>query len=207
MIKAFSFDLDGTLVDRSYVDYFWLELIPSLYSERHGVEVEEAKRRVYRAYDEVGPDDARWYMPEYWLSRFDLEVGLEDLRAVVMPLVRPYPDTLETLERLRGRFKLALATNASTYFIDIVFEAVPQLRDSLDYVFSCISTFNMPRKSELFYRRILEELGLRPAELVHVGDDPVYDRDVPRALGVKAFFIDRGSGGDISSLTELLRLV
>ncbi|MCC6005576.1 MAG: hypothetical protein LM590_14660 [Thermofilum sp.] len=36
-VRYISLDMDGTIVSRKYVDYFWLELVPGLYAERHGV--------------------------------------------------------------------------------------------------------------------------------------------------------------------------
>ena len=113
---------------------------------------------------------------------------------------------MEVVEKLRDKYILILATNASRYFIKTVFEAVPIFGESLRYVYSCVSDFKIPRKNRDFYKRILEELHLNPGEVIHVGDDPVYDREEPRSIGVKAFYIDRDGRGDIEKITDILLL-
>ena len=203
-IRAVSFDLDDTLVERSYVDYFWLDLLPLLYAEQNDLDLEEAKRRVYAYYDYVGQEDLRWYLPSYWFKRLGIEVELEEILQELKPLVRPYDDALKVIELLGSSYMLAILTNAAMEFVYVVLDAVPLFKNSFKVILSCVTNFALPRKNERFYRLALKVMGLSPSELVHVGDDLLYDREVPRRSGVRAFQIDRsGKMGDISTLLEL----
>jgi len=78
LVKVVSLDFAGTLVSQDMMDYFWLEVVPLLYSKRHGIWLSEAKDEVYGAYEQVGKTDVRWYSPRYWFERFGLadQLGL-----------------------------------------------------------------------------------------------------------------------------------
>ncbi|HDD33833.1 MAG: hypothetical protein DRK00_03355 [Thermoprotei archaeon] len=204
MIKAVSFDLDGTLVTKDYIDYFWLELLPSLYSKAHGIGLDRGKREVLMMYDEVGEEDLRWYLPRYWLRKLGLGVELEDLLEDLKRLVRPYDDALRIVKLLRGSYRLVILTNAAWEFVRVVLESIPLFGESFDLALSCVTHFALTRKTAGFYRAALKVLGLRPEELLHVGDDPHYDKEVPKSLGIRALYLSREGGGDISRLTELV---
>jgi len=200
-VSVVSFDLDGTLVTREYVDYFWLELVPRLYAERHSLGLEEAKRIVYASYDEVGPRDVRWYMPGYWFRRFGIEDRLEDALREAAERVRPYPDALEVVEWLRGRCTLVICTSAAREFVNLVLSRIPLYRSSFKHVFSSSSDFGFPGKPPAFFQRVSELLGVSPQEILHVGDDEENDFANARRAGVKAVYVNRGSG---ESLKEVL---
>jgi len=207
-VRFVSLDLDGTIVNRDYVDYFWLELVPTLYAERHGLSLEEAKKEVQRQYDEIGPKDLRWYNPQYWFQRFSLDSGmLSWALEEAGRLVKPYRDALEFIEAVKGKVQLVLSTSASREFIKIVFARVPELEQAFTRVFSSTSDFSLPGKPPEFYKAVLKLLGAEPGEVVHAGDDEEADYRVPASLGIRAFLVDRSGAKGISSLLELLEAI
>ncbi|MHB9301708.1 HAD family hydrolase [Thermofilum pendens] len=206
-VRVVSLDLDGTVVSREYVDYFWLELVPRLYARRHGLNLEEAKRLVYSAYDEVGPGDMRWYQPSYWFKRFGIEEWLGDALREAGRLVRVYEDARRFLESLPGSLIAVLSTSASREFVELVMEREPFLRGVFRRVFSSSSDYSLPGKPPEFFRIILRELGARPEEVVHVGDDPVHDYENPRKAGLRAYLLSRSGGDGIRGLDELLAVL
>jgi putative hydrolase of the HAD superfamily len=204
-VRFVSLDLDGTIVNRDYVDYFWLELVPTLYSERHGLNLEDAKREVQRQYDEIGPKDLRWYNPHYWFQRFGLDSGmLSWALEEAGRFVKPYRDALEFIEAVKGEVQLVLSTSASREFIKLVFARVPELEQAFAHVFSSTSDFSLPGKPPEFYKAILKQLGAEPSEIIHAGDDEEADYRIPASLGIRAFLVDRNGVKGISSLLELL---
>jgi len=205
-VRFISLDLDGTIVNRDYVDYFWLELVPTLYSERRGLSLEDAKREVQRQYDEIGPKDIRWYNPEYWFQRFGLDSGtLSWALEEAGRFVKPYRDALEFIEAVKGKVQLVLSTSASREFIKLVFARVPELAQAFTHVFSSTSDFSLPGKPPEFYKAVLKQLGAEPSEIVHAGDDEEADYRIPASLGIRAFLVDRNGARGISSLLELLK--
>lgn len=205
MIKIVSFDLDGTLIKKGFTDYFWLELIPKLYSEKYRVAVSEARRIVIREYEAVGVDDIRWYLPEYWVNLFKLDFNVGEVLNSIKHLVEPYPDAIEIVKSLYGRYDMVIATNAHRVFINVEIDVIGE--EYFKHVFSCVSDYSLPRKTEEFYVRIARELGVEPSEIVHVGDDEKYDCIVPRRVGVNAYYLDRNRRGDNQyTITNLLEL-
>ena len=123
-LKVISFDVTGTLVSERFVDYFWLELIPRLFAERHAVSLEEAKRIVFSKYDEIGKNDIRWYIPGYWFELFDLKVSLREALEEIRREVEVYDDAKEALERLSAKYDLVISSNLSREFIDVALSAL-----------------------------------------------------------------------------------
>jgi putative hydrolase of the HAD superfamily len=209
MVEIVSFDLDGTLIKRRFADYFWLELIPRHYSRKYGLTIDEAREIVVRKYEEVGVDDIRWYIPEYWIRLFKLNLDVREELNSIRHLAEPYPDAVEILKNLYGKYSLIIATNACREFVDVEVKVIGE--KYFKHIFSCVSNYNLPRKTEEFYINIARELNVRPEDIVHVGDDEKYDFTVPRRVGVKAYHLDRSGKGNhqytIKSLMELERIL
>ena len=65
----------------------------------------------------------------------------------------------------------------------------------------------MVKKEEAFYRRLCSTLNVSPAEVVHVGDHPEFDVEVPARVGIDSYHYDpaaQGNGRTIQDLRELL---
>jgi putative hydrolase of the HAD superfamily len=91
---------------------------------------------------------------------------------------------------LKDKFALVLTSNAGREFIDVEMEATG-LKKYFDRIFSATSDFKKVKKTADFYERICQILGVRPQEIVHVGDHHEFDYLVPRSLGIHAFYLDR----------------
>jgi|YelNatPaOPRAMG01_1025707.scaffolds.fasta_scaffold80466_3 HAD superfamily hydrolase (TIGR01549 family) len=209
MVEIVSFDLDGTLIKRRFADYFWLELIPKHYSRKYGLTIDEAREIVIRKYEEVGVDDIRWYTPEYWINLFKLNFNVKEELNNIKHLAEPYPDAIEVLKNLYGKYILIVATNAHKEFVDVEVRVIGE--KYFKHLFSCVSNYNLPRKTGEFYTNIAREMNVNPKDIVHVGDDEKYDFIVPRRVGVKAYYLDRSCRGSskyiIKSLVELERIL
>jgi putative hydrolase of the HAD superfamily len=49
------------------------------------------------------------------------------------------------------------------------------------------------KKTVDFYEKICQILRITPPEIIHVGDHFEFDYLVPRAMGIRAFYLDRSS--------------
>ena len=207
-IRYLSLDMDGTIVSRKYVDYFWLELVPRLYAERHCLDLEEAKRVVFNSYDEVGQGDIRWYLPRYWFQRFGLMDKLDYALREAGRLIEVYEDALKFFELAPDHVALVLSTSAAREFINLVFSRVPFLEKRFLRVFSSSSDFSLPGKPPEFFIAIQRELKAGPREILHVGDDPEGDYKNPIAAGLRALLVSRnGKHGGIKSLSDIFRFI
>jgi HAD superfamily hydrolase (TIGR01549 family) len=188
--KIISFDMDGTLVDPEFTDWVWGHGVPTLYAERVGLPFEEAKNFVVKEYLKVGEGSVEWYDIKYWLELFQLEVNWKVLLGRYTDKIKIYPDVDHLLDRLSERFSLVLTSNAGREFIDVEMEATG-LKRYFGRIFSATSDFKKVKKTADFYQRICQILGVKPQEIVHVGDHHEFDYLVPRSLGIHAFYLDR----------------
>lgn len=203
--KFVSFDMDDTLVKQGLIDRFWFEEVPKLYSLYHEKDLEESRRIVKESYDEIGPEDIRWYLPDYWFERFGFE---EDPSKIIQRLSHKaelFPDALDVLDTLKNEVELIVITNAARDFLDV------QLKDFMKYFFrtySCVSDLGRIKKEAEVYAEICGDLGVNPEGLVHVGDHIKFDYYSPREIGVNSFLIDRDGNdenpeGTLQDMREL----
>ena len=103
-------DMDGTLLDLRFDNWFWQELIPHRYAARHGIEVEAARRLLapkFRA--AAGTID--WYCIDHWTRELDLPIGA--IKRETRGAVNFLPGAERFLAGLRARGKRrVLITNA-----------------------------------------------------------------------------------------------
>jgi len=188
MIQVISFDMDGTLVNSRFVDRVWMEGMPELYAERHGLQISEAKDLVLREYLEVGSGRLEWYDMQYWLDRFDIKEDKYSLIDRYADEIEVFPEVEGVLEDLSDSYSLVVTSNAAQDFIDVELERIAH---HFTDVFSVTSRFKRVKKSSEVYREVCLRLGVKPLEVFHVGDHYEYDYQSPIEAGLDALFLDR----------------
>jgi putative hydrolase of the HAD superfamily len=207
-IRVISLDVTGTLVSERFVNYFWLDLIPRFFAERHAVDLEEAKRIVFSKYDEIGRDDIRWYIPGYWFELLDLKASLREALEEIRGEVEVYDNAREALEKLGAKYDLVVSSNLSREFIDVALEVLGFR--GFKAVFSCVSDLGLTTKTPSFYSFVASKLGVPPSAILHVGDDPKRDYENPVKAGLRALLIVRRGVSclpHVRDLKELLELL
>ncbi len=202
MKKVISFDLDGTLVDSRYGDMVWNHGIPMEYSKKHDIPFHEAKTLIREQYESVGDGDILWYEMDYWLDRFDLPINIAKLLEQYESQIKPAPYAGEVLKELARRYDLVIASNAARCFVEKELDFTV-LGQYFTRIVSATTDYRMVKKEEEFYMRLCDQLRLTPSEVVHVGDHPVFDYDVPSGLGIESYYLvneEIKNSGDMSRL-------
>jgi len=204
-MKHISFDMEGTLIDHGYSEHIWGTDIPQLYAEKHGVDLEEARRRVFHEYDQVGDARPEWYDVGYWFRRLGLPGDWMELPERRRDLIRVYPDAKIALEALVSEHSLVVSSNTIRELLEV---QVEEVGDYFTHVFSAPSDYRSVKKDQDFYSRIIGVLGIEPNEMIHVGDHYTYDYLAAQSIGVEAYHLDRTGktrGEDtLGSLTEFM---
>lgn len=187
--EVISFDVDGTIVKQHFADKFWWEEMPKIYARRHDMDFEEARKFLKTRYDEIGNEDRRWYLPDYWFDRFNLGKEPKTVLAGMKHELEVYPDAIEVIQTLHDQeWTMIVISNASEIFLEVELEG---LKEYFARIFSCVSDFNEVKKHPRVYERAFKEFGVDPRQVLHVGNDPKFDYRVPREVGATAYLIDR----------------
>jgi len=199
--ELISFDAEGTLVTTDFSEAIWHEAIPALYAQKKGIHLAEAKVRVTEEYSKVGDQRLEWYDIQYWFRY----LGLGPSEPVIESCLRKicyYPEVIDVLSSLAAKHKLIVASGTPLELLRCL------LRDVKPYfvrIFSSISHYGQV-KSPDFYLQICEEMGVKPSQVIHVGDNWQFDFLNAKQAGLHAFHIDRSGKNHEHSLTDLTQL-
>jgi len=202
-ITVVSFDMDGTLIPKSFADDFWLKLIPEMYAERSGLSREKAEEELLEEYNEMGSEDIRWYQPEYWFAKYGFT---EEPRKVLKEYRKDYElyeDAVEVVESLYSEYELIIISNGIRMFIEV---GLGELKDNFSKLYSSVSDFETNSKTPAIYRKVCDDIGVEPKRVVHVGDDLENDKIPAEEAGIRSYLLDREDRYDygIKDLRELL---
>ncbi len=200
-IELISFDAEGTLVTPDFSETIWHEAIPALYARKVGLDLAQAKRRISEEYGRVGDQRLEWYDIEYWFRYLGLGSSEPAIQSCTGK-ISYYPEITETLSSLASEYRLIVASGTPLELLHLL------LRDIKSYfvrVFSSVSHYKQ-LKSPDFYLKICEEMGVKPSQVIHVGDNWQFDFLNARQAGMNAFYIDRSGRNHQESLSDLTQL-
>lgn len=203
-IKIVSFDMDGTLVEKRYVNSVWLEGIPTLYARKEGIPFEKAKNYIVAEYQKIGDRVPEWYDIHYWLKKFELGIDWKQLLKRYTSLLSTYQEVPAVIENLGKRYKLIIISNAAHEFITIAIQTL-NLMKKFSNIFSTVSDFGKTKKDEEVYRSICTVLNVERNEVIHVGDNWDFDYVAPSNAGLSAFYLDREGKTNGSHVVTNLR--
>ena len=109
-IDTVMFDMDGTLLDLRFDNYFFLELIPETYAKINSISEEESHLIIKKLYQEV-QGTLKWYSIDYWTEK--LKIDIPSLKRSVASKISIRPNAKLFLSKLQKLEKqLLLVTNA-----------------------------------------------------------------------------------------------
>jgi 5'-nucleotidase len=159
-------DMDGTLLDLRFDNWFWMELIPSRYAAARGLDIADAQQRLAPKFIEV-KGTLQWYCIEYWSRELDLDIG--GIKREVLGKVSFLPGAEQFLSKLKQSGKRrVLLTNAHPVTLGLKNE-----RLSLSpYFDECYSThpFAAPKEDPAFWPRLVAQERFSPARTLFVDD-------------------------------------
>jgi 5'-nucleotidase len=115
-------DMDGTLLDKYYDDYFWEHYVPENFARKNNLSHPEARQHLLGTYKSV-ENTLQWTDLDYWSERLDLDIA--KLKQEISHLVRIHPHVIEFLAYLEDlEKKVYLVTNAHPKALQVKMEKV-----------------------------------------------------------------------------------
>ncbi len=173
-------DMDGTLLDKHFDDYFWEEYVPHVFAHRHGIEKSEAQTVLLQRYQAV-EDTLLWTDLDFWSEQLDLDIpklksDIADL-INVLPHVHPFLDFLT----LHGK-EICLVTAAHHKTL-----AIKLKKTQLAPLFSRIintEEIGLPKETPDFWHRLEGRLGFAQSRTM-LADDTVKVLLAARSHGIE----------------------
>ncbi|MTH47719.1 GMP/IMP nucleotidase [Intestinirhabdus alba] len=165
-------DMDGTLLDLAFDNYFWQTLVPEAWAAQQGISPQAARERIREQYHAV-QHRLEWYCLDYWSERLGL-----DIRAMTTemgPRAALREDTLPFLQALKacGKRRILL-TNAHPHNLAVKL-AHTGLASHLDLLLST-HTFGYPKEDRRLWHAVVEETGIAAQRTLFIDDsEPVLD--------------------------------
>ena len=159
-------DMDGTLLDLSFDNWFWREHVPDRYARSRGLELDVAKALLEPKFRACA-GTINWYCIDYWSRELELDIG--DLKRAVRHEVRFLPGAEDFLLRLAATGKRrVLVTNSHPETLAIKTTHVP-LAAYFDASHSS-HDFALPKEHPAFWARFQASEPFDPERTLFVDD-------------------------------------
>lgn len=159
-------DMDGTLLDLHFDNYFWQEHLPKRWAEISGRALADTRAELMAEYSQLH-GKLEWYCLDYWGKR--LQLPITELKREVMDKIRMRDDVPAFLTALKqsGR-DIVLVTNAHPDSLSLKIERT----DLAKYIENLISTheFGVTKESWALWQKLQDRLGFNPERTLFVDD-------------------------------------
>lgn len=172
-------DMDGTILDLSYDNYFWRELVPERYAQINGLTLEQAREKLTPKFVEV-QHTLPWYCTDYWTDVTGINMAA--LKQEIRHRIGPLDGAVDFLHAVRASGRaLWLATNAhyDSWSLKLEHTGLTELFD----VIVSSHQFGAPKEDAQFWQRFQKKHPFDPARALFV-DDSLPVLEAARAFGI-----------------------
>ena len=159
-------DMDGTLLDLHFDNYFWVDYIPRVYSESTGISLTESQKLVEGFADEV-MGTLKWYCLDYWSEKLDLDIP--QLKNKIADKIKFRTNAEKFLQSLNDKNKqVILATNAHPKALELKI-----LRADFRVYFDHLSSshdLGYPKEEQEYWQILTSRYSLNPSRCLFIDD-------------------------------------
>jgi HAD superfamily hydrolase (TIGR01509 family) len=173
-------DMDGTLLDKYFDDYFWEHLVPEKYADRHGITFGRAKDELLKKY-KSHEETLNWTDIDFWSRELGLDILA--LKEQIRHLIEVHPHVEDFLQLMKKQGKKTyIATNAHYKVLDMKLKKT----DLGKYLTGSITSDAMgsPKEKMGFWQQAEQRLGFRKEHTLFVDDTPAVLKTA-KAYGIK----------------------
>lgn len=173
-------DMDGTLLDLHFDNFFWLDYLHQCYAQQHSLSVDEAKAHVMPLLNSY-TGQLKWYCVEFWSEK--LQLPIREMKREQAARIAPREYALEFLQRLQQAGKqVILVTNAHRHSLEIKLEQV-DLAAGLDAIVSS-HDYGYPKEQAEFWQHLQQQHPFNPQRTLFIDDSLSVLRSAQR-YGIK----------------------
>ena len=149
-IETVLLDMDGTLLDLYFDNFFWMELVPQRFAEANHISLDDAKTQLFARFGEHR-GTLNWYCLDFWSAETGLNIVA--MKEEVKDLIGLRPNAITFLEKVQqsGR-KAVLVTNAHRGSLDLKLKQIP-MAPHFDGIFSS-HDFGLPKEDPQLWSRL-----------------------------------------------------
>lgn len=179
-IDSVFLDMDGTLLDLHFDDFFWRRHVPKRYAERYGLDFETALNQLLTRYKDIeGTMD--WYCLDYWSRELGMDIPL--LKREIDHLIAVHPYVVEFLDSVRSAGKrTVLVTNAHGKSLSLKMERT-RLGGHLDALI-CAHDLGLPKEDVRFWDQLGRVENFKPQRTLLI-DDSIPVLESARKFGIR----------------------
>ena len=173
-------DMDGTLLDLHYDNYFWLEHLPQRYTELKGGSVDKIRTDLHARY-QVMRGTLDWYCLDYWERELDIDIVA--LKREISDKIQFRPGAQDFLFWLQSSGKrVFLVSNAHRSSIDLKLGYLGLYR-LFDYVCSS-HDYRMPKETQDFWQMFCADIPFSSERTLFI-DDNIQVLNSAKQFGIK----------------------
>lgn len=159
-------DMDGTLLDLHFDNYFWSHHVPSHYARARGMDETTVRETLVQRFESIR-GSLNWYSLDYWSEQ--LQLDLQTLKREIQHMIQMRPHVEEFLQRLHASPKhVVLVTNAHRKTLDIKLANTPIARWFDDIVVS--HDFRAPKEEPQFWHHLQAAHPFNPSRTLLIDD-------------------------------------
>ncbi len=165
-IQFILLDMDGTLLDKYFDDYFWEHLVPEKYSEKHNITFGKAKDELFMRY-KAHEGTLNWTDLDFWSN--ELKLDIPALKEQIKHLIEVHPHVELFLKEMKSqKKKVFLLTNAHYKSIELKFKKTRIGK----YFDSVLSSFDVgyPKEDLMFWKEAERILQFRKDRSLFIDD-------------------------------------
>ena len=181
-------DMDGTLLDKYFDDYFWEHLVPEKYSEVHGITFGKAKEALLALY-KSHEGTLNWTDLDFWSTELHLDIPA--LKEQIKHLIEVHPHVEDFLKSMKKhKKKIYMLTNAHYKVLDLKLKKTEIGR----YFDRCITSYEMgfPKEMLEFWEKVWQILKFDKERTLFI-DDTAEVLRTAKMFGIKYLLLKTGA--------------
>lgn len=149
-------DMDGTLLDRHFDDYFWERHVPQVFAQKNSLGLEEARALLLKRYKKEEGSLA-WTDLDFWSKELELDIPVLKIQLAHLIRVHPYViDFLQAVKKVKKRLFLVTNAHYKTLSIKMDKTAISKHFDAV----ICAAEVGAAKEEPIFWKKLAKKLSI-----------------------------------------------